>query len=118
MVYSGRLPLSISPYYGFEIESLSQSDPARQIQLVEQDAYGCAAFNPNGRCYSHVATYESDFLARTAVYALPPITFGLVAYYQRGIFVFHSGDGQHRYLVSRLYGAPGGTQSYYLTVMQ
>lgn len=118
MVYSGRLQLSTSQYYGFIIEALSQADTTNEIMLIEADSYECAPHNGNGRCYTHLALYESNFLNRTAVYSLPSIELGGSAYSQRGAFVFHSSDGLHRYMISRLYGAPGATQPHYLTVVE
>lgn len=118
MVYSGRLQLSTSQYYGFIIQSLSQADATKEIMLIEADSYECTPYSTNNRCYTHLALYESDFLNRTAVYSLPPIELGGSTYSQRGAFVFHSSDGLHRYMISRLHGAPGATQPHYLTVMQ
>jgi hypothetical protein len=115
MVYRGRVQLS----YGYAIDALSQSDATKEIMLLEADTYECASFNTSStRCYTHLAVYESDFLNRTAVYTLPPIALAGNSYLQRGLFVFHSANGLHRYLISRLQGAPGVVQPHYLTVVQ
>jgi hypothetical protein len=119
MIYSGRLQLSTAQFSQFVIRSLSQSDATKEIMLVEEDTYECAEFNSSGvRCYTHLALYESDFLNRTAVYSIPPIDVGGTGYGQRGLLVFHSADGLHRYMISRLHGVPGATQPFYLTVLQ
>jgi hypothetical protein len=119
MVYRGRLQLSGSTYYGYAIDALSQSDATKEIMLLEADTYECASINTaSRRCYTHLALYESDFLNRTAVYTLPPIELAGSTFSQRGLFVFHSANGLHRYMVSRLHGLPGETQPYYLTVVQ
>jgi hypothetical protein len=118
MVYSGRLQLSTSQFYGYQIDSLSQSDATNEIMLLESDWYECAPFRSNALCYSHLAVYESDFFSRTGLYSLAPIEVAGNSYGQRGLFVFHSRDGLHRYLLSRLDPAPNATQSYFLTVMQ
>jgi hypothetical protein len=119
MLYSGRLQLSTSQYYGMLIQSLSQSDATREIALIEQDSYNCADYTSNQwSCYSHFNLYESDFLNRQAVYALAPVEVNGKAYSQRGMFVFHSANGLHRYLVSRLYGLPNGGQQFYITQQQ
>jgi hypothetical protein len=118
MVYSGRLQLSTSQYYGYLVDSLSQADSAREIMLLETDSYECASFRSNARCYSHLAVYESDFLNRTGLYSLGPIDVAGNTYLQRGLFVFHSRDGLHRYLISRLDPEPNAAQSHYLTVVQ
>ncbi len=119
MLYSGRLQLSTSQYYGSLIQSLSQSDATLDIALIEQDSYLCGDFQSNQYgCYSHFNLYESDFLNRQAVYSLPPIAVAGRTYSQRGVFVFHSVDGLHRYLISRVYGLPNGGQQFYLTQQQ
>jgi hypothetical protein len=118
MVYSGRLQLSTSQYYGFAIQALSQAEATKEIMLIEADSYECAPHSASNRCYTHLALYESDFLNRAALYSLPSIELGGSTYSQRGAFVFHSNDGLHRYMISRLYGAPGATQPHYLTVVQ
>jgi chitinase len=118
MIYSGRLQLSTSQYYGYMIQALSQSDATKEIMLLEADSYECAPFNAGNGCYTHLALYESDFLNRTAIYSLPPIELGGSTYSQRGAFVFHSSDGLHRYMISRLHGSPGATQPHFLTVVQ
>lgn len=119
MLYNGRLELSTSQYYGMLIQSLSQSDATREIVLLEQDSYNCADFNSaQSNCYSHFNLYESDHLQRQAVYTLPPVDVGGRKYSQRGAFVFHSADGLHRYLISRLYGLPNNGQQFYITQQQ
>jgi hypothetical protein len=118
MVYSGRLQLYTSQFNSFRIDALSQSDATREIVLLESDWYECAPDRWNARCYTHLAVYESDFLNRTGVYSLAPIEVAGSSYGQRGLFVFHSRDGLHRYLVSRLDPAPNATQSHFVTVLQ
>ncbi len=115
MVYNGRLQLS-EVAHGFFIDSLSQSDASDEIVLLESPWYSCT-FNQSG-CYSHLNLYESEFLNRTAMYSLAPVTVDINAYSQQGLFVFHSADGLHRYLISRLSHFPGENQPYYLTVLQ
>jgi len=116
MVYNGRLQLSDSTTYGYQIDSLSQSDATDEIALLEADWYSCTIANRD--CYTHLNLYESDFLNRTAVYGLAPIDLDGSTYSQRGLFVFHSADGSHRYLISRLWQFAGNDQPYYLTVQQ
>jgi hypothetical protein len=118
MLYNGRLQLSSSQYYGMLIQSLSQSDATKEIVLLEQDAYNCDISSNQWNCYSHFNLYESDYLQRQAVYTLPPIDVGGRKYSQRGAFVFHSADGLHRYLISRLSGLPNNGQQFYITQQQ
>lgn len=116
MLYNGRLQLSTSQTYGYQIDSLSQVDATKEIMLLEADWYQCNVANV--RCYTHLSLYESDFLNRTALYTLAPITIGSNVYSQRGMFVFHSADGLHRYMISGLVGFAGTEQPYYLTMQQ
>jgi hypothetical protein len=116
MVYNGRLQLSVSQSYGYQIDSLSQSDATDEIALLEADWYSCTVANYD--CYTHLNLYESEFLNRTAVYSLAPIDFNGSTYSQRGSFVFHSADGAHRYIISHLFRFPGTDEPYYLTVQQ
>ncbi len=115
MIYNGRLQLS-EVTHGFFIDALSQSDATDEIALLESPWYSCT-FDQSG-CYSHLNLYESEFLNRTAMYSLAPVTVDANTYSQRGLFVFHSADGLHRYLISRLSQLPGENQPYYLTVLQ
>lgn len=113
MTYTGRLTLS-SATYGYQIESLSQSDAVDEIALVESEFYDCNIGN-SAECYTHLALYESDFLNRTALYAIPPITVQGTAYGQRGLFVFHTADGTGKVMISRLHGMPNPAAEYHLT---
>lgn len=117
MLYSGQLQLSTSQYYGMLIESLSQSDATHEIALIEQDSYNCSYGN-QWQCFSHLNIYESDYLNRQTVYALSPIAVGDGTYSQRGMFVFHSANGLHRYVISRLHGLPDSGQQFYVTQQQ
>jgi hypothetical protein len=119
MIYSGSLQLSASQFGQYSILSLSQSDASDEIVLLEEDPYACGLYGGMANCYSHLAVYESNFLNRIVVYGLPPVEWGgSSTYAQRGAFVFHSSDGLHRYLISRLHAAPGATQPHFLTVVQ
>ena len=116
MVYNGRLQLSDSQTYGYQIGSLSQSDATKEIMLLEADWYQCTVVKHD--CYTHLNVYESEFMNRTAVHSLAPIDVGSNTYSQHGLFVFHSADGLHRYMISSLIAFSGNDQPYYLTVLQ
>ncbi len=118
MIYSGRLTLSTSQYYGYQIDSLSQADTSKEIVLLESDGFLCSPNQSGLRCYTHFAVYESDFLNRTGLFSLAPIEAAGNSYRQRGLFVFHSRDGLHKYLISRLDPAPNTSQSYFVTTLQ
>ncbi len=119
MLYSGRLTLSPSTNYGFAIESLSQSSITKEIVLIEADTYNCATgiYDDPTRCFMHLAVYESDFLNRLSVHSIAPISVAGRTYAQRGLFVFHSADGAHRYMISRLAEISDRTAEYYLTIL-
>lgn len=117
MVYSGKLELSQSQYYGYAIDSLSQSSATKEIALIESDTYNCASFQSQDNCYTHLAIYESDFLNRQSVSSIAPFAVAGAVYGQRGLFVFHSSDGAHRYLISQLIGMPNPATEYYLTIL-
>ncbi len=117
MVYSGRLSLS-QDVHSYLITSLSQSDAAKEILVVEEDSYACSWPGNPLNCYMHVAIYESEFQNRLALYSIPPVVVSGTAYVQRGLFVFHSADGTSRFMLSRLHGMPNMATEYYLTTLQ
>lgn len=118
MVYNGALQLSSSQYYGYRILSLSQSSEQTEIALLEQDWYNCQSYGNQNECYTHLALYESAFLNRVAIYSLPPLSVAGKSYAQRGQFVFHSSDGNGKYLLSRLYAMPNPDAEYYISTLQ
>lgn len=114
MTYTGTLELSFVPYA--RIQSLSQSAESREIMLLETDWLACMPSGQPADCHMRLAIYESDFLNRSDLFSVPPIDVGDQAYAQRGLFVFHSANGAHRYMISRLSGVPAET--HYLSVLQ
>lgn len=117
MIYSGRLDLSTSEYYSYNIESLSQSDDVAEVVLIEAEYYDCT-YGDSAACFTHLALYESDFLQRTTVWSIPPMTVAGINYAQRGLFVFHSANGQRVFMLSRLSGMPNPDAEYYITVVR
>jgi hypothetical protein len=118
MVYAGALELASGDHYGFIIESLSQSDAADEIALIESDQYNCSIFPDEEPCITHLALYEADFLNHRVSYSIRPITVGNVDYQQRGMFVFHDVAGSRKYMISRLAGLTEPDDGYYLTVIE
>lgn len=118
MVYSGKLELSSSPYYGYLVRSLSQSAETHEIALIESDSYNCASWQSQSNCYTRLAVYESDFLNRLSRTSIPPISVAGTNYAQHGLFIFHSSDGTHQYLISRLFSMPNPDAEYYLTTVK
>lgn len=117
MLYSGTMTLS-NATYGYRIRSLSQRSAIKQIAVIEEDSYECSPgiLSTSVSCTSHLAEYESDFLNRTALYALPPIELNAVRYSQRGVFVTHLADGS-KAIVSQLVNVADRASGYYVTVM-
>lgn len=101
MLYRGAMSLTRGDYYGYEVRSLSQSGETREIALIEQDRY-CKSQFPGSNCKDRVSFFESDFLNRTASYAMPPQTVNGTSQPQEPLFVFHSGNGSARTLLARL----------------
>ncbi len=119
MTYSGALELSAPRDYDWLIRSLSHTSMTGEIALVEAETDGCDRIPAEaGRCYTHLATYESDFLNRQTVHAIGPVTVGERSYPQRGLFVFHDAAGARKILLSKLDGMLNPDTEYYLSVVQ
>jgi hypothetical protein len=117
MTYMGSLALSFTEHG--RIHALSQSGEAREIMLLEAEPLKCDPSARPGQCYTRLGIFESDFLNRSALYSVPPIEVDDSAYAQRGLFVFHSANGAHRYMISRLSALPGlPAETHYLSVLQ
>lgn len=116
MVYSGSLQMSNS-FIPFRVRSLSQSESLGEIVLLEYDYHICDIAPSAGQCYEHLVFYESDFLGRTAVYGIGPVTINGTPYAQEGLFVFHDAVGTNKVLLSRLKGMPNPDAEYYLSVV-
>ncbi len=117
MTYAGRLQLTMGASFNpFLIVSLSQTDERKQIALIEEN-WDCRSGSIH-RCYTHLNLYESDFLTRFSTGSIGPVTLAGTAYPQRGMFVFHSSDGAHRYMISRLTITPNAGSEYWFSVLQ
>ena len=117
MRYAGSLTLgnSSTALYGWRILSLSQSAARHELVLVEQPWYECSGIGA-GTCVSHLGVYESDFLGRSALYSVPPVTVAGRDYAQQGLFVFHRNDGA-KLLISRLAAMPNPASEYLLSIV-
>jgi len=117
MIYSGALALTTGSFYWFTIRSLSQSDARGEVVLIEHLRASCDP-NPwsSEPCYSHLATYESDFLNRLSVYSIAPVTVAGGTYAHQGLFVFHDTAGK-KYLIGKLEGMPNPETEYFLSVI-
>ncbi|WP_251969722.1 hypothetical protein [Sphaerotilus microaerophilus] len=114
LIYAGRLALSSDSTYGYRIVSLSQSSLVKEVALIEMNSAQClSAYEPLS-CKTHLNLYESDFLNRSSVRSIPPVSVGGVGYAQEGRFVFHSADGSVKWLISRLVGMPDPASEYQL----
>lgn len=116
MTYAGRLQLSF-PRQHARILSLSQSDVLEELLLVETDAPRCDAPQATGEpCGSRVAVYQSESMSRIDVYQMPLLVVAEQEIPQQGMFVFHGGDGQSAYLVSR--GIDADSDRFFVSVLR
>jgi hypothetical protein len=118
MLYTGGLELFAPRDYDWLIRSLSHSSVTSEIALVEAETDSCDRTPAEaGRCLTHLASYESDFLGRQSVHSIGPFTVGERAYQQRGLFVFHDAAGSRKILLSKLDGMANPDTEYYLSVI-
>jgi hypothetical protein len=104
LTYAGKLELSPDPH-GFlnVIRSLSDSSEHGEVALLEESPGSCDSF-PGEDCFTHLGLYEGRYLELAERYSLQVYELDGQRHHQRGRFVFHSGDGANRYIVSRLEG--------------
>jgi hypothetical protein len=100
--------------------SLSHSAEKKEIVLVDGPSPYASDCNISATlydppCVSRLRFYDSDFLQLTGDFTLPPVTVDGTRYPHRGLFVFHDGSGDGRYLISRAMNTPAGVASVYLT---
>ena len=121
MLYAGSIALTApspnnSNYYysNYRIGALSQSAEKKEIALIERDL-NCES-DPY-LCRDYYDLFESQFLNRTATYSIPPMTVDGRNYVQRGLFTFHSGDGNKRVMISKLLNISDTAKTYYLSTL-
>jgi hypothetical protein len=104
------------------IESLSHSSEAGEIMLVEKAMWDFRLLGPcefavwAHPCNRRLAIYDDVNLSLVEVYSIPPIEIGERSYAQESLFVFHSSNGAHRYMLSRTPGAPA--DPHFLSVLR
>lgn len=115
MLYNGRLQLFDrgGNSYNPKIISLSHSQEIGRISLLEESELDCDSFGSGEHCYTVFARYESSFLNLLDRWALAPMEVAGSTYRQRGLFAFHSADGQNEYLLSKLDAMPNPNAEYY-----
>lgn len=121
-VFVGRYALSFEELG--RIESFSHSSETGEIMLVEKALHDFRLLGPcefavwAPPCNRRLAIHEADdvHLSRMEVYSIPPIEVGERSYAQKSLFVFHSSNGAHRYMLSRIPGAPG--DPHFLSVLR
>lgn len=119
--YRGTLALSEPQleYYSYVIRSLSQFGDSSEITLIEGDERNCTPqYTPVGPCYTHLAVYDRDSLARKSLYSFGSLTVDGTPYAQHGLFVFHDSAGGRRFVISRLENAPGPDSEFYLSTLE
>lgn len=75
-----------------------------------------AAETPGEPCGSRVAVYQSESMSRIDVYQMPLLVVAEQEIPQQGMFVFHGGDGQSAYLVSR--GIDADSDRFFVSVLR
>lgn len=122
--YSSRIPLSTSPRYGwsYRLKDLNQSATTKQWAALEFDLQSCTAFSSEvadtGECYHHLSVYDDDTFALKQRYSLGAVAIAGAAYDQEGVAVFHSGSGEHLYLITHLRRMDQATSSYLFQVVK
>jgi hypothetical protein len=98
-------------------EALSHSSELGEIMVVDVEARPDCEFSVWAPpCHRRLGIYEDGFLNRIEQYWIPPLSVGGRSYAQEILFVFHSSNGAHRYLLSRLPGVPA--DPHYLSVLR
>ena len=117
--YAGTLELTdgAPSLYTFLIRRLSHNAARNEIVLIETTA-GCESPFFEVLCYTHLAFYEGDSLARQGVYAIQPMTVDDVIYPQLGHHVYHDATNGRKYLISRLEGMEDPAAAFYLSVIE
>lgn len=121
--YHSRIPLSVasrdaSPY---RLKDLSQSPATMQWAALEYDLFNCNISVPEadtGECYHHLVIYDDDSYKLRQKFALGSVAIAGVAYDQEGVAVFHSGNGEHLYLVTHLRRTNQDAASYLFQVVR
>ncbi len=73
------------------------------MALLEESPHSCD-YIPGEDCFTHLGLYDGRYLELAERYSLQVYELGGQRHHQRGRFVFHSGDGTNRYIVSSLEG--------------
>lgn len=110
MIYRGAMALTRGDFGSYVVRSLTHSGETKEIVLIEQNG-NCGSQSGSTDCKDRVSYYESDFLNRTASYAVPPQNLDGTPQRQEPLFVFHNGSGSMRYLLTRLPQA-AATETY------
>lgn len=98
-------------------EALSHSSELGEIMVVDVEVRPDCEFSVWAPpCHRRLGIYEDGFLNRIEQYWIPPLSVGGRSYAQEILFVFHSSNGAHRYLLSRLPGVPA--DPHYLSVLR
>ena len=98
-------------------EALSHSSELGEVMVVDVEVRPDCEFSVWAPpCHRRLGIYEDGFLNRIEQYWIPPLSVGGRSYAQEILFVFHSSNGAHRYLLSRLPGVPA--DPHYLSVLR
>ncbi len=101
---------------GVTLTALSDSPTTDEVAAIDWVEANCT--NPNGQaqCHHHLLRLRSD-LSAVSRQALAPIRVNGRLWRQDGIGLYHSADGRHLYMLSRLAGMGQQAQRYWFSVV-
>lgn len=123
LVYKSTIPLTNQGMgsSAYRLRDLSQNPVGGQWAAIEYAWYDCGvnSIAPGyGRCFHHLNVYDDDSFALREKWGLGPVAIAGLAYDQDGVAVFHSADGQHLYLITRLRGMGNPSAAYLFQVVR
>ncbi len=116
LLYLGRIGVTADLSQGVTLTALSDSPTTDEVAAIDWVEANCT--NPNGQaqCHHHLLRLRSD-LSAVSRQALAPIRVNGRLWRQDGIGLYHSADGRHLYMLSRLAGMGQQAQRYWFSVV-
>jgi len=114
--YLGRIGVTADLSQVVTLTALSDSPSTDEVAAIDWVEADCT--NPNGQahCHHHLLRLRSD-LSPVSRQALAPLQVSGRLWRQDGIGLYHSADGQHLYMLSRLAGMGQQAQRYWFSVV-
>lgn len=121
MLYHSSIPLSPPPVgsSAFRLVDLDQGPGHGQWAAIEYTWQSCSGARELGwHCFYHLNVYDDDSFVLRERWALGPVAIAGSAYDQDGVATFHSANGQHLYLITRLVRMSNPAASYLFQVIR